>query len=507
MDPHWHDLGPNLALSKHLFEMLVGLDESLRPAPMLASGWVQPDPRTWIFTLRPGAVFADGTPVTADDVAFSFCRTFEVTGAPGRFHRFLTGITALETLAPDRLLIRTDRPRAGLLADLTNVAIISARAAGMVRPMTFSPQGCDPAPLAGQPWPQRDAFDSGRLAVGSGPYQLAEWRRSGPTAPLVRLIPNPHAQPRPDWDEVTVLVAEDEAQRARLLLDGKIDLAEHIAKPPLLKAIGADPSLKIARSPSNRLIYLTLDVARADSPGVVAQGRAPLLDLRVRRAISLAIDRDALIERLLNGAASPAGQLQADGLFGSDPAVAPPHYDPDAALALLAEAGYPDGFELVLSGPNNRYMNDERVLHAISEMLRRVKIAAKVETMDRAVFFRRRGEYAFSAYLAGWGSTGEMSAALRGLMQTHDPQRGWGPANFSGWSDPAFDAALEAADAMVDRGSRDLALRHLSVQALAPHAVIPLYSEMSIWGLRADLNFRPRRDQDTLATMAKPGRP
>lgn len=505
IDPHWHDLGPNLVLSKHLFEMLVGLDASLRPAPMLAQSWRRLDDRSWLFTLRPGAAFSDGSPVTVADVVYSYCRSFEVAGAPGRFDRFLNGVVAIETPAPDQLLIRTDRPRAGLLADLTNIAVLSARAAGLVQPLTFRPGGCDPAPLGGRPWPQREEIDSGRLAIGSGPYQLAEWRRSGALGPSLRLTRNPHHQPRPVWDEVILQVAEDEPQRARLLLERQIDLAEHISKPPLLKAIAADPALKLARNPSNRLIYLMLDVARGDSPGVSAGGRAPLQDLRVRQALSLAIDRDALIERLLNGAAAPAGQLQADGLFGSDPNLGPPPYDPDAARALLVKAGYAEGFDLVLAAPNNRYMNDERVAHAIAEMLRRVGIRAHAETMDRAVFFRRRGEFAFSAYLAGWGSTGEMSAALQGLAQTRDPQRGWGAANFSGWSDPVFDRALEAADALVDRDARDLALRRLSVQALESHAVLPLYSEMSIWGLRADLVLHPRRDQDTLATMAAPG--
>src|SRR5262249_17979594 len=230
----------------------------------------------------------------------------------------------------------------------------------------------------------------------------------------------------------------------------------------------------------------------------------PLKDARVRRAISKAINRQALVERVMDGLAIPAGQFLPEGFFGFSPALKPETYDPDGAKKLLAEAGYTDGFGLTLHGPNNRYVNDEQVVQAVAQMLARIGIATRVETLPFSVYTTRARKFEFSAALLGWGvSTGEGSYPLVSLVATFNAEKGLGPWNWSRYSNPRMDGVLDQALETMDNASREKLLQEAAEIALRDQAVVPLHYQVNTWAARRGYSYPARTDERTYAFDVK----
>jgi peptide/nickel transport system substrate-binding protein len=231
---------------------------------------------------------------------------------------------------------------------------------------------------------------------------------------------------------------------------------------------------------------------------VEAGGRNPLADARVREAISVAIDRRAIAERLMDGLAVPADQYVTEGLPGH--LADPPKFafDPARARKLLAEAGYPDGFGLTISATNDRYINDGKVVQALGQFLSRVGIRTKVDAMPATVFFPRRAKREFSLGMGGWGY-GPLStiSVLRTWVVTPDLARGIGGSNYGGYHSEAFDAAFLPTLTDLDDASRDQRLQAASRIALADYAIIPLYWETSVWAFKDRYTYVGRSNQVT----------
>src|SRR6185436_5574592 len=213
------------------------------------------------------------------------------------------------------------------------------------------------------------------------------------------------------------------------------------------------------------IIYFTMDQGRDLSPFVTDKSgkpltRNPFKDLRVRQAFSKGINRQAIAERVMEGLGIPTANLVPSPMFGYNPDLKVEAYDPDGARKLLAEAGYPNGFGLTIHGPNNRYINDDKILQAVAQMLARIGIDVKVEAMSLTVFFPRANKKEFTMALAGWGSqTGEVSSPLRSVLATVNPDKGMGTVNFGLYSNAKLDALLDEALATVDDRKREKLLR------------------------------------------------
>jgi peptide/nickel transport system substrate-binding protein len=272
-----------------------------------------------------------------------------------------------------------------------------------------------------------------------------------------------------------------------------------------------DPRLTIAQTVSNRIIYLHLDHWRDESPFVRAKDggpiKNPLRDLRVRKAVSMAIDRDAIVSRVMEGQAIKAGQLLPEGFFGVSPKLKPVAYDANGAKKLLAEGGVPNGFRLTIHSPNDRYPNDAKIAEAVGQMLSRVGIDTQVVTMTQGVFFREASTGSpekgpkFSFILVGWGSgTGEASSPLKSLIATFDREKGMGASNRGRYSNSQVDKLINDALATVEDAKRADLLARATEIAIEDVGIIPLHYQVNTWAMRRGFGYKPRTDEYTLAT-------
>ncbi len=478
LDPHFYDLTPNMEVAKHIFGSLTRLDAAGELVPDVALDWTNVDDLTWDVTLRPGVTFHNGAPLTAEDVAFSFQRAPNVPGSPSSFRWYLQDLSAVEVLDERRLRLRTHRPAPLLMHSLRSVAILSRTTAAAATTADY---------------------DSGNAAIGSGPYRLVS--RSRGSAIVLERNPS-YMGEKPDWQSVVIRPIINNGARTAALMAGDVDMINFVSGADI-EILRRRDDLRLSSAPGVRFFYLGLDVGRSESPNVLdSQGRPlssnPLRDVRVRRAMSLAIDRTALTERLLHGQAVPTVY----------PALRPqpdvPRADFAAARRLMQEAGQAAGFELVLSGPNNRYPFDAQVLQAVSQMWTRIGIRTRVDAMPSAIYFSRAARHEFSATLSGsLSARGEVLAQLQRILHTQDSQRGIGSGNWGLYSDSRTDALIDEAGRTIEDGAREALVRQAADRAITDEqAIIPLYFPINTWGTRVGIAYRVREDEYTLAMDA-----
>jgi peptide/nickel transport system substrate-binding protein len=273
-----------------------------------------------------------------------------------------------------------------------------------------------------------------------------------------------------------------------------------------------NPRVKVFKRTSNRIIYFCPDVRRDKALFITdKEGRPleknPLKDLRVRKAISMAINRDAICKHVMEGLASPASQLIPEGFATYNPTIKVEKFDPIHAKKLLAEAGYPNGFGLTVHGPNDRYVNDAKVCQAVGQMLAQIGLAIKVDTMPKGVFFPKitapSGELSF--FLVGIGTlTGDSSWNLTSLLHTYHKAKGVGGFNQGGYSNPELDHLLDQANSTIDDAQREKLLLKAMDMAVSDLGVIPLHAQFTMSATRKGLITPVRADEMTLVMDVKP---
>lgn len=465
IDPHYHSSGENNTLLRHIYDSLVVLDNRLRVRPSLATTWRNVAPLVWEFELRRDVRFHDGTPFSATDVVFTFERIPKVRNSPGSFEIFTRRIARIEVVDNYRLRFHTKRPHPFLDHDLSAVMIV---------PHTLDAHVDTPD------------FNRGTAAIGTGPYRYAGWTPGR----LFSLVRNEgYWGQRPVWRSVNLVPISSDPTRVAALLNNEVDLIDHV---PLADRgrLNSDPEIAVFAHEAARLMFVHLDSARARSPYVTDhQGKVldpnPLRDARVRRALSAAIDRAALVDHLLDGAGSPAAQILPPDFEGSSDTLRPEDHAPERARRLLAEAGYPEGFRLTLHSPSDRYPNDARVAQAIAQMWWRIGVVTEVETLTRNVFFPSAARQEFSAYFAGWAEL-TVANAMAGLVHSYDRDAGLGSGNRARYANSEVDRLVEEALTLFDPIRRQTLLsRAQEIAFREDQGLIPLYHPDYAWAARA----------------------
>ena len=484
LDPHFFHLTSNTEIHKLIYSGLVTQDADMKVIPDLATGWRTLDDTHWEFKLHPGVTFHDGTPMTADDVVFTYDRARSVPNSPGSFLQYLKHVAKTVAVDPLTVLVETDGPDPILLNELQNVWIVSRRnGAGATT----------------------SDYNARKAAIGTGPYRVVAWTQ-GDRIVLERF--DGYFGARPDWQRVTYRPITNDAARTAALLSGDVDMIAAVPGNDLAR-VRADPALTVSTMQSNRCFFWSVDVDRDVSPLVTdADGkplaRNPLKDVRVRRAMSKALDRGALVSRVMQGQGVPAAQFMPDGVPGTSAALQPEAYDPDGARKLLAEAGYPNGFGLTIASTNDRYINDAALAQAVAQMWSRLGLRITVNTLPKAVYFPRAVKLEFSVLLSGNSTdTSEPLSQLQYLLGSFDAAKGIGAGNYGRYSNPALDRLLAQASVALDDTRRGALIAEAYDLALGQDvAVVPMLFQITAWGMRKGIAYRGFPQDATVASLA-----
>lgn len=483
LDPHFANNSPNKAVARHFFEALLAFDEKLDVVPALAVSWRRLGDTTWEFQLRPNVKFSDGSAFTADDVVASFERAPNVPNSPSSLGLFTRSIKQVTAVDPLKVRIETKYPDPLLPIMVPEICIV---------------------PAANRNASTND-FNTGKAMVGTGPFAF------GAYLPGDRIIMRRNDQywGKPaDWTKVTLRIVTNDGTRVAALLAGDLDLIENVP-PDLIAKVKQSGTYRIVQSTPALPVYLGMDLGRDVTPFAAATNAAPgakanpLLDKRVRQALSYAIDRKAIAERLMAGTVAPAGQMLPDGLFGTSKKVSPAAYDPTKAKALLAEAGYPNGFTLTITGPTDRWANDSKVVQSVAQMWTRIGVTTKVDVMPWNIYFPRTTKRDFSVWLMASGSMSEMATALNSVAVTYDLANNRGVNNRGRYSNKQVDELVNTAFLTLDDGKRRDLLARASEIAMDDVAVMPLYFYSFSIASPKTIAYAPRLDQFTLGYNAR----
>ena len=487
LDPHYHNTQNNNQIARMVFEPLFELDTKRQYQPRLARSIRALDALTWEVKLDPRARFHDGTPFEAEDIAWTIARIPTVPNSPALFTPQIRTITAVEVVDPETVIIRTREPNPLMVIDLTGPVMLSRRIHGPDHPATSD-------------------FNSGRLMIGTGPYRFASWRHGE----RVELTRNEawYAGPIEPWDRVVYRFIPQAASRTAALLSGEVDLIDYVPVQDVPR-LQQDPRFALSQIESITYVYLFPDSMRDTSPFVAdRQGRPldrnPLADRRVREAMSLAIPRQQIADRLYSGLATPADQFAAPTAEHRIEGLPPLPYDQARARALLAEAGYPQGFRLTVHGPNGFFPSDDNLLQAIAQGFTRIGIETQVQTLPPATLFTRATNRDFSVFMTYYSSYTSI-IPLRAVVMTRDAQAGNGPFNRQRYSNPAVDAPLTEALMAMDEEKRKALTQQAMAALLEDKGVIPVIVLKNSWAMRRDrVVYEPSPPNMTEPRLARP---
>jgi peptide/nickel transport system substrate-binding protein len=487
LDPHFYNASPNNSVSAHFFDKLTEFDAKAQLVPQLAESWKAVEPTVWEFKLRRGVKWHDGRDFTAEDVAFTIERTPNVPNSPGGFAAFVRGVQRIEIVDPLTIRFHTPTPYPMLPTDFASLAIISRH--------------------AGQNASTED-YNSGKAVIGTGPYKFSAYA-PGTRTQMVRN--DAYWAGKPAWATVDYRVISSAPARTAAIMSGDVDIIDTVPSSDIPQ-LGKEGKVQLTSIQGLRVIYLSPDRSRTDNPVFVTDNAGkplatnPFNDLRVRRALTMAISRDGLAERVMENTAKPAGQWLPPGAYSYNSAVKPPVQDIEGAKKLLAEAGFPQGFKMTLHTPNDRYPNDSKTAQAVAQMWTRAGVQTTVEALPWASFSARANRQDFGMRLVGWGSlTGEASYALVNIMGTYSQETRFGANNSGRYSNPELDALTVKATGTLDDKEREKLLQEAVKMAMDDVAIIPLHQLVNTWAVKKGLQHDPRMDERTRAMDLKPG--
>ena len=473
LDPYTFNETVQNSFLENIYERLVqhGRDLSLQPA--LATSWETTSPDVWRFHLRPEVKWQDGTPFTADDVVFSFHRISAKSSAKRSQVATIKEARKIDDLTVDFV---TDGADPILPSELTAMDIMSKA-------------WCE----------QHDAvenvvFGKGESyalyhAMGTGPFRLVS--REPDRKTVVEKNPDWWGKPEHNIDRAEFNVIANASTRVAALLSGEMDMIYSVP-PQDAERIGKTAGIRLIEGPELRTVYLAMDQIRDELLFSSVKGKNPFKDVRVRRAFALAIDEDAIVKRVLRGQGHSTWLMYGPGVNGYDPALDKrPPLDIAKAKGLLAEAGYPDGFQLTMDCPNDRYVMDEQICTAISAMLAKIGVKLDVYARTKVKYFADVGypNYKLSFSLQGWTpGTYDAHNVFYTLLSSRQPS-GQGQGNNGGYSNPKLDALTQQMAHELDKEKRQELINAAARIAQDDVATIPLHQQVIVWAARQGVDL------------------
>jgi peptide/nickel transport system substrate-binding protein len=469
LDPHLTNESAAFSVNSNIYDSLLEADANLALRPALAVRWVNPDDWTLSFELRRGVRFQDGSPLDAEDVVASLLRARD--DPRSEWTMGLREVASIEAASSHEVVLRTKRPFPALLRYLVPIAIVPAERVRGRTPLDRAP-------------------------VGSGPYRYAGRDRSG----AIELVAyDGHWRGRPGIERLRVRAIADDRERLRALGAGAVDMATDIPAAGVAE-LRTLSGVRLLRATGLRETYLAFDVSREATPYATPRGN-PFLDRRVRVAFLHAVDRERLLGEVLQGFGQVATQFGAPGVFGFDPDIRPAPHDPSLSRRLLAEAGYASGFKVTLDAPSGVHPGDAEAARGVAADLRSVGLDVQLNLLPKPAMFDKLSRRDTTLFIGTWNSlTGDMEEIYLSLLRTRDPASGHGADNYGGYSNPAVDAAFDAAGAMTQPSARLARLKQGVALALADVPWVPLYVQDQLYGLREPWEWAPRPDKRVRAS-------
>ena len=461
MNPHGDDSDAGLSYMANFFDGLLqrkGAGGKLVPA--LAVKWEHPDALSWKFYLRKGVTFHNGNPFTAADVKFSF----ERLGNPEVSEFLNTGkqISAVEVLDDHTVVIKTSEPIPWFANNMHQIFIMDKEST--------------------------EARDSGEVQnrpIGTGAYKLEEWVKGS----YVRLVANEdYWEGAPAIKNVEIRPITEASTRFAALVSGQAEIVTGVPVE-LYEPVVSNAKLEVVSRPARRSIFLALGNKAED----------PWSDIRVRKAIYMAINEEEIIEKVMRGHATPAAQIPDPPTIGYNADLKRLSYDPDMAKKLLTEAGYPNGFEVTLTGPNDRYVQDEKICEAVAKYLAKVGIKVNLDVKPKSIFFPEVADGVLDFYLIGWfDGTYDMGRTYFKIAHSRDAEKGFGGLNGAAYSNTELDKLLESTAKILDTEKRKETLQRLNKMAMDEQIVwIPLHYQEDLYAIQKNkgISFDPRPDR------------
>ena len=475
MDPHSQNEGPTHALAQQIYEPLISPDMQAKPIPALATSWAvkEGNPNVWVFKLREGVKFHGGEDFTAEDVVFSFNRA-KLEGSDMK--ELIVTVKEVRAVDDYTVEVETDGPNPILPNNLTNLFM-------MDKGWAEANDSAEPA-----------EFDDGeetfavRNANGTGAYILESREPDVKTV----LKANPNYWGKDEFPlaatEIIYTPIQNAATRVAALLSGEVDLIQDVPVQDLDRVANTD-GLIVNNAPQNRTIFFGVNSGAADLENDNVEGKNPFADRRVRQAMNMAIDRDAIKQVVMRGQSAPTGVIIPPFVNGWTEALdAYPKADATAAKALMAEAGYADGFEVTLHCPNDRYINDEAICQAAVGMMGKIGINVNLVAQSKAQHFPLISGKTSDFYLLGWGvPTFDSEYVFNFLVHSTTEDRGsW---NGSQFENADLDAKIQSLGSEVNLETRNATIADIWKTVQEETIYLPIHNQVLNWGMTSKFDF------------------
>lgn len=460
MNPQGADSDSNMSIMTNIFDSLVRRDSSGELQPDLATSWKRVDAHTWRFHLRQGVKYQNGNDFSWKDVQFTFKRLRNPQVS--EYINFGTLVKSVKPVSGNESVI-----------DITTKEPVPYFAQNLPQIFIMDKESTE----------SRTQGEVGLHPIGTGPYAMIKWIKG---SSLSFEAYDGYWGHKPYIEHVKVLPITEDSTRMAAISTGQVDLLQGIPVK-LAQAIERNPNVTLVNRPGRRSIFLQLGNKKG----------TPTADVRVRKAIYLAIDEKAIIGNILHGHAKPASQIPDPPTIGYNKDIKRRSYNLEKAKKLLREAGYPDGFELTLSGPNDRYVEDKQIEATIATQLSRAGIKVHVDSIPKAVFFPKVAEHKVNFYLMGWfDGAYDFGRTYAKLLHCVNDTEGYGGTNGASFCNKKMDKQFAKANSIIDPDKRAAALRKLNAMAAKHVAFIPLHYQEDDYAVskRSELNFTPRAD-------------